>query len=138
MADSQQTNVEVQCADGTFLNILLDVTMAEQLQTGQIFLIEENGQIGIQQQDGQQICLLEYANHDESTVRNIENQQNSSNEIQAVNSDNHVEENNRLRALLGLPPMNLNGPRYKLYFFYQLVHFHTLIKAAGTTEDVKS
>ena len=73
MADSQQTNVEVQCADGTFLNILLDVTMAEQLQTGQIFLIEENGQIGIQQQDGQQICLIEYANHDESTIGNMEN-----------------------------------------------------------------
>ena len=112
MAESQQTNVEVQCADGTFLNILLDVTMAEQLQNGQIFLIEENGQIGIQQQDGQQICLLEYANHEDITVENAENQQKNSNEIQNVTSDNdHTEENNRLRALLGLPPINCNGPR---------------------------
>ena len=69
MAELEQTSVEVQCSDGTFLNILLDATMAEQLRNGQIFLTEENGQIGIQQQDGQ-ICLLEYADQTDVSVEN--------------------------------------------------------------------
>ena len=69
MAELEQTSVEVQCSDGTFLNILLDATMAEQLRNGQIFLTEENGQIGIQQQDGQ-ICLLEYADQTDVAVEN--------------------------------------------------------------------
>ena len=63
----QQSNVQVQCADGSFINILLDANMAAQLKNGQIFITEQNGQIAIQQQDGQ-ICSLEYINQvDEST-----------------------------------------------------------------------
>ena len=62
MAETQQqSNVQVQCKDGTFINILLDANMAEQLKNGQIFITEENGQISIQQQDGQ-IRSLEYVN----------------------------------------------------------------------------
>ena len=33
----QQSNVQVQCADGSFINILLDANMAAQLKNGQIF-----------------------------------------------------------------------------------------------------
>ena len=92
MADLEQTSVEVQCSDGTFLNILLDAAMAEQLRNGQIFLTEENGQIGIQQQDGQ-ICLLEYADQTDVAVENTENEPNNSKTIE--NNQIHIEENNR-------------------------------------------
>ena len=98
MAEMEQTSVEVQCSDGTFLNIVLDATMAEQLRNGQIFLTEENGQIGIQQQDGQ-ICLLEYAEQNDTIVENTENESNNSRTIQ--DNETRLEENNRLRALLG-------------------------------------
>ena len=76
----QQSNVQVHCADGNFINILLDANMAAQLKNGQIFITEQNGQIAIQQQDGQ-ICSLEYINQvDESTSQkelDTENEENN-------------------------------------------------------------
>ena len=119
MAESQQANVQVQCSDGTFINILLDASMAEQLKNGQIFITEENGQIGIQQQNGQ-ISSLENINQVEvqsentrnvpgkNNVENIEPEPTSSKieqNIEPIGSNAHIEENNRLRALIGLPPI---------------------------------
>ena len=77
----QQSNVQVQCADGSFINILLDANMAAQLKNGQIFITEQNGQIAIQQQDGQ-ICSLEYINQ-------VDEESTSQKEL-----DNETEENN--------------------------------------------
>ena len=121
MAESQQANVQVQCSNGTFINILLDASMAEQLKNGQIFITEENGQIGIQQQNGQ-ISSLEYVNQVEvqsenaqnvpgkNNVENIEPKPMSSKtqieqDVEPIGSNAHIEENNRLRALIGLPPI---------------------------------
>ena len=119
MAESQQANVQVQCSDGKFINILLDASMAEQLKNGQIFITEENGQIGIQLQNGQ-INSLENINQVEvqsentrnvpgkNNVENIEPEPTSSKieqNIEPTGSNAHIEENNRLRALIGLPPI---------------------------------
>ena len=119
MAESQQANVQVQCSNGTFINILLDASMAEQLKNGQIFITEENGQIGIQLQNGQ-INSLENINQVEvqsentrnvpgkNNVENIEPEPTSSKieqNIEPIGSNAHIEENNRLRALIGLPPI---------------------------------
>ena len=119
MAESQQANVQVQCSNGTFINILLDASMAEQLKNGQIFITEENGQIGIQLQNGQ-INSLENINQVEvqsentrnvpgkNNVENIEPEPTSSKieqNIEPMGSNAHIEENNRLRALIGLPPI---------------------------------
>ena len=119
MAESQQANVQVQCSNGTFINILLDASMAEQLKNGQIFITEENGQIGIQLQNGQ-INSLENINQVEvqsentrnvpgkNNVENIEPEPTSSKieqNIEPTGSNAHIEENNRLRALIGLPPI---------------------------------
>ena len=56
--------------------IILDESMAEQLNNGSIFLTEQNGQMVLQNENGQ-IFTLEYANQptvtDESTT--TENQQ---------------------------------------------------------------
>ena len=74
MADSQ-TNVQVQCTNGQFVNILLDATMTELLNSGQLLITEDvHGQIVVQQKDGQ-VCPLEYVNQDHVANETTEIQQ---------------------------------------------------------------